>query len=158
MLNALLPNLSHKYFIHQQLIHQTLSINILDRKKPLRSLSGFLCWCRQRDLNSHSLRPLPPQDSVSTNFTMSAFEKLLFLLLRSGCSRCGLVFSRSGGLRCLLGLLYVAEVQAVFVCVGMDINHCHAGCEEESRCDGGCAAQEVCVTCGTEYALRASAA
>lgn len=75
MLNALLPNLSHKYFIHQQLIHQTLSINILDRKKPLRSLSGFLCWCRQRDLNSHSLRPLPPQDSVSTNFTMSAFEK-----------------------------------------------------------------------------------
>ena len=135
-----------------------MALDGIKRKKRLEFLSVFVCWCRQRDLNSHSLRLLPPQDSVSTNFTMSAFEKLLFLLLRSGCSRCGLVFSGSDGLRCLLGLLYVAEVQTVFVCMGMDINHCHAGCEEESCCYGGCAAQEVCVACGTEYALRAAAA
>ena len=50
----------------------------IKRKKRLEFLSVFVYWYRQRDLNSHSLRPLPPQDSVSTNFTMSAFEQLLF--------------------------------------------------------------------------------
>lgn len=33
-------------------------------------------WCRQRDLNSYDLGSPPPQDGVSTNFTMSAkFER-----------------------------------------------------------------------------------
>ena len=30
------------------------------------------CWCRRGDSNSHGLRPLAPQASVSTNFTTSA--------------------------------------------------------------------------------------
>ena len=44
-------------------------------------------WCRRRDSNSHSLRPLPPQDSVSTNSTTTAFLKqgtILALLMRKG--------------------------------------------------------------------------
>ena len=35
----------------------------------------FKChWCRGRDLNPHEQSPLPPQDSVSTNSTTSAYK------------------------------------------------------------------------------------
>ena len=33
----------------------------------------FISWCRRRDLNPHELCSLPPQDSVSTNSTTSAY-------------------------------------------------------------------------------------
>lgn len=130
-----------------------MALDRIKRKKRLEFLSVFACWCRQRDLNSHSLRPLPPQDSVSTNFTMSAFEKLLFLLLRNRGRRFGIVY----GFGCLLSLLYVAEVQTVFCCVGVNIHHSHAGCKEKCCCNGGRAAEEVGVAGRAEYALRAAA-
>ena len=52
------------------------------KQNPAISFAG-LClvkWCSERDLNSHGLRPLPPQDSVSTNSTTRAFILFLFLI------------------------------------------------------------------------------
>ena len=36
--------------------------------KLLRPLIKFHGWCRRRDLNPHTRKALPPQDSVSTKF------------------------------------------------------------------------------------------
>ena len=38
----------------------------------------FVEWCRRRDSNSQQLSPLPPQDSVSTNFHHDGFLSLNF--------------------------------------------------------------------------------
>lgn len=84
---------------------------------------------------------------------MSAFEKLLFLLLRNRGRRFGIAY----GFGCLLSLSYVAEVQTVFCRVGVNIHHSHAGCEEKCCCNGGRAAEEVGVAGRAEYALRAAA-
>ena len=52
------------------------------KQNPAISFAG-LClvkWCSGRDLNSHDLWSLPPQDSVSTNSTTRAFILFLFLI------------------------------------------------------------------------------
>ena len=45
-----------------------------DSKNQKKASHGkpFNNWCGRRDLNPHSQRPLPPQDSVSTNSTTPA--------------------------------------------------------------------------------------
>ena len=55
------------------------SLRIEVNKKD-RKIAVFLSWCSGRDLNSHDLRSLPPQDSVSTNSTTRAFILFLFLI------------------------------------------------------------------------------
>ena len=93
----------------------------------------FMIWCRQRDLNSHEPGSPPPQDGVSTNFTMSA-EKLFCgagtVCRRSGnLGRCRCAMLRRLGLRCRL--LHIAEIHAAFtISSGMDITQCQAGRKE----------------------------
>ena len=47
-----------------------LHTDFKSKKASLRK--PFNNWCGRRDLNPHSQRPLPPQDSVSTNSTTPA--------------------------------------------------------------------------------------
>ena len=49
-------------------------------RKKTDLIKSVYSWCSERDLNSHGLRPLPPQDSVSTNSTTRAFILFLFLI------------------------------------------------------------------------------
>ena len=68
-----------------------------DEKITAKKRLDFLMWCRQRDLNSHSLRPLPPQDSVSTNSTTRA---LIFMLILFYCGMSLFLFSFAGATCC----------------------------------------------------------
>ena len=54
-----------------------------NRPLRFRKLQRFSSnnWCRRPDLNRHELGSLPPQDSVSTNSTTSAFWVFIFLKL-----------------------------------------------------------------------------
>ena len=51
------------------------SFNQSLKKAPI--WEPFKIWCGRRDLNPHSHRPLPPQDSVSTNSTTSACSPII---------------------------------------------------------------------------------
>ena len=42
---------------------------LIDNNKKPRENHKVFCWCPGQDLNLHSQGPLPPQSSVSTNFT-----------------------------------------------------------------------------------------
>ena len=44
------------------------NINVFLKRSSQKNL-----WCGRRDLNSHGLNPLPPQDSVSADSTTTAF-------------------------------------------------------------------------------------
>ena len=69
------------------------------KQNPAITFAG-LClvkWCSGRDLNSHDLWSLPPQDSVSTNSTTRA---LIFMLILFYCGMSLFLFSFTGAACC----------------------------------------------------------
>lgn len=69
------------------------------KQNPAISFAG-LClvkWCSGRDLNSHDLWSLPPQDSVSTNSTTRA---LIFMLILFYCGMSLFLLSFAGAACC----------------------------------------------------------
>ena len=113
----------------------------MDKGKAAKN-SCFWIWCRQRDLNSHELGSLPPQDSVSTNFTMSALRLFMVLLFSRFCifvfSRC-CFFVAFFGCRRLAGFLRWCACHFC-ACCHRSSSSCHA-CRSRfasRKCLAGC--------------------
>ena len=97
-------------YIKSVLLYQ-LSYQVFEIYKKFLSFI-FCSSCLRLDSNQHILRKPPPQDGVSTNFTMSA----LFALFWQYLTRCSGLRGRWSGL-CRRGLLncWLIKIQATFL-------------------------------------------